>query len=384
MIRLEGVTKVYADGTRAVDDVSFNVPKGEICILVGPSGCGKTTTMKMLNRLIPITGGKIFIDEQDITKVNENELRRNIGYVIQEIGLFPHMTVQQNIETVPALKGWPKAKKEQRARALLELMSMDPDQYLHSYPNELSGGQRQRVGVARAMGADPEYMLMDEPFGAIDPITRERLQDEFLKIQAKFKKTIIFVTHDINEAIKMGDKIGLMKDGKLVQYASPATLLAEPANRFVRDFVGADRTLKQLRLIRVEAAPYVTKVAHCKVDDNAATIRTKMQNQGCPFMPVVDEARKVRGWITLNDLIDESLDGKRVQDVFDANCQTVTLDTPLHEALSYMLDRDSANLPVVDGAGQLQGMLTFDCIQKVVGSPYAGRADSDESQAVSP
>jgi osmoprotectant transport system ATP-binding protein len=216
VIKLDKVTKVYPDGTEAVKEVSFEVDKGELCVLLGTSGCGKTTTMKMINLLIPITEGRIYIDGVDNTKMDENELRRNIGYAIQEIGLFPHMTVRQNIETVPVLKGWTKAERSKRAEELLELVGMDSSEFMDKYPSELSGGQCQRVGVARALGADPPILLMDEPFGAIDPITRVRLQDEFLKIQREIKKTIIFVTHDIYEAIKMGDKIALMNEGGAV------------------------------------------------------------------------------------------------------------------------------------------------------------------------
>lgn len=245
MIRLDNLTKVYPDETEAVKEVSLEVGKGEFCVLLGPSGCGKTTTMKMINCLTPITAGNIYIDEVDNTKIDENELRRNIGYAIQQIGLFPHMTVGQNIETVPVLKGWPKAKRRQRAEELLELVEMDPGEFIDKYPNELSGGQCQRVGVARALGVDPPILLMDEPFGAIDPITRARLQDEFLKIQQAIKKTIIFVTHDIYEAVKMGDKIALMKEGRLVQYDTPVNLLYRPKNEFVENFVGADRAIKK-------------------------------------------------------------------------------------------------------------------------------------------
>jgi len=245
VIRLDNVTKVYPDGTEAVKEMSFEVGKGEFCVLLGTSGCGKTTTMKMINRLIPITGGNIYIDGVDNAKMDENELRRNIGYAIQEIGLFPHMTVGQNIETVPVLKGWPKAQRKERVEQLLELVGMAPKEFIGKYPSELSGGQRQRVGVARALGADPPVLLMDEPFGAIDPITRTKLQDEFLNIQQEIKKTIIFVTHDIFEAIKIGDKIVLMKDGRLVQYDTPTNLLYRPQNKFVENFFGADQAIKK-------------------------------------------------------------------------------------------------------------------------------------------
>jgi len=245
VITLDNITKVYPDGTEAVKEMSFEVGKGEFCVLLGTSGCGKTTTMKMINRLIPITGGNIYIDGVDNAKMDENELRRNIGYAIQEIGLFPHMTVGQNIEIVPVLKGWPKAQRKERAEQLLELVGMAPKEFIGKYPSELSGGQRQRVGVARALGADPPVLLMDEPFGAIDPITRTKLQDEFLNIQQEIKKTIIFVTHDIFEAMKMGDKIALMKDGRLVQYDTPNNLLYRPKNKFVVNFVGADQAIKK-------------------------------------------------------------------------------------------------------------------------------------------
>ena len=244
MIKLENVTKVYPDGTEAVNNVSFEVKKGEFCVLLGTSGCGKTTTMKLINRLIPLTGGKIYIDGVDNTKMNPNQLRRNIGYAIQEIGLFPHMTVGQNIETVPLLKRWPKAERRARAEELLKLVGMDPAEFLGKYPSELSGGQSQRVGVARALGADPPVLLMDEPFGAIDPITRTGLQDEFLKIQRAIKKTIIFVTHDIFEAVKIADRVALMNEGKLVQYDTPENLIHKPRDQFVADFVGADGAIK--------------------------------------------------------------------------------------------------------------------------------------------
>jgi osmoprotectant transport system ATP-binding protein len=244
MIRLEKVTKVYPDGTKAVDKVSFEVAEGEFCVLLGTSGCGKTTTMKLINRLIPLTGGKIYIDGEDNTEMNPNQLRRNIGYAIQDIGLFPHMTVGQNIETVPVLKGWAKAERRARAEELLKLVEMEPTEFIDKYPSELSGGQSQRVGVARALGADPPVLLMDEPFGAIDPITRAGLQDEFLKIQQTIKKTIIFVTHDIFEAVKMADRVALMNEGKLIQYDAPENLIHKPRNQFVRDFVGSDEAIK--------------------------------------------------------------------------------------------------------------------------------------------
>jgi osmoprotectant transport system ATP-binding protein len=253
MIKFRGVSKTYAGSDRpVVNDLSFEILEGEICVLVGPSGCGKTTTMRMVNRLIEPTKGEILIDGEPNTAMSGTQLRRKIGYAIQQIGLFPHRTIAENIATVPSLLNWDKRRIKARVDELLELVGLDPDDYRGRYPAELSGGQQQRVGVARAMAADPPIMLMDEPFGAVDPITRERLQDEFLNIQQDIRKTIVFVTHDIDEAIKMGDKIAILKQGGfLVQYDTPENILSNPNSEFVASFVGNDRILKRLSLTRV-------------------------------------------------------------------------------------------------------------------------------------
>ncbi len=253
MIEFRGVSKTYPGSDRpVVDDLSFEILEGEICVLVGPSGCGKTTTMRMVNRLIEPTEGEILIDGEPNTQMSGTRLRRKIGYAIQQIGLFPHRTIAENIATVPSLLGWDKQRIRGRVDELLELVGLDPDEYRDRYPAELSGGQQQRVGVARAMAADPPIMLMDEPFGAVDPITRERLQDEFLNIQRDIKKTIVFVTHDIDEAIKMGDKIAILEQGGLLaQYDAPENILSDPNSEFVASFVGSDRILKRLSLTRV-------------------------------------------------------------------------------------------------------------------------------------
>ncbi|PSP57111.1 ABC transporter [Halobacteriales archaeon QS_1_67_19] len=253
MIRLDNVSKVYGDGTEAVSDVSFEVPKGDVATLVGPSGCGKTTTMKMINALIEPTEGTVYVDGTPIDEVDPIELRRNVGYVIQEIGLFSHMTVAENVGIVPDVIGWDDDRIDERVTELLDLIRLPPD-VREKYPTELSGGQRQRVGVARALAARPEVVLMDEPFGALDPITREELQDEFLRIQDELDVTIAFVTHDIDEAIKMGDRVAVMNEGRLVQYDRPRKLLAEPANEFVESFVGEDRLLKRLQTVSVREA----------------------------------------------------------------------------------------------------------------------------------
>jgi osmoprotectant transport system ATP-binding protein len=358
MIHLDEVTKVYPDGTEAVREVSLSVEQGELCVLLGPSGCGKTTTMKMINCLIPVTRGKIFIDGVDNTSMNEDELRRNIGYAIQDVGLFPHMTVCENIATVPALKGWSKTKQMERARELLELLRMNPHEFMDKYPRELSGGQRQRVGVARALGADPPVLLMDEPFGAIDPITRVELQNELLKVQQEIRKTIIFVTHDIYEAIKMGDKIALMNEGRLVQYAPPAELLFKPKDAFVASFVGADRALKGLQLIRAQEvmrkdAPTVS------LDENVEIAKERMKQERTDWLAVIDAEGRFAGWIESSDLER----GGELKGVAKASEVTAPRHAVLSEALSLMLTSGLNVLAIVDNLNRLEGMVTFEDIQ---------------------
>ncbi len=255
MIRLESVGKSYPDGTTAVVDLSIDVMPGELVALVGPSGCGKTTTMRMINRLVEPTSGRILVDGRDVSQVDSVELRRSIGYVIQQVGLFPHQTVRKNVATVPSLTGWSRARMRTRVDELLELVGLDPQVYGDKYPQQLSGGQRQRVGVARALAADPPVLLMDEPFGAVDPIERDRLQEQMLKLLAAVTTTVVLVTHDIDEAVRLGDRIAVMRQGgHLEQYATPVEILARPASAFVADFVGTDRTVKLLAVTAVDPA----------------------------------------------------------------------------------------------------------------------------------
>ncbi|MCU1591252.1 MAG: glycine/betaine transporter [Frankiales bacterium] len=264
-IRLEGVSKLYDDGTTAVDHLSLDVLPGELAVLVGPSGCGKTTTMKMVNRLIEPTSGRVLLDGEDVALTSPVQLRRRVGYVIQQVGLFPHQTVRDNVATVPALLGWDRTRTRRRVEELLDLVGLDPSTYSGRYPSQLSGGQRQRVGVARALAADPLVLLMDEPFSAVDPVARERLQTEFLRVQRELATTVLFVTHDIDEAVRLGDRIAVLREGgHLEQYDAPATVLGSPATAFVADFVGADRAVKRLSVtpIDVEALePYDGEVA---------------------------------------------------------------------------------------------------------------------------
>jgi osmoprotectant transport system ATP-binding protein len=288
----------------AVEDLSFEVPSGEICVLIGPSGCGKTTALKMVNRLIPTTDGDITIDGRSINSLEVAQLRRGIGYVFQQIGLFPHMTVEANIGTVPRLLGWSKSRTRGRASELLQLVGLD-DEDLRRYPGEFSGGQQQRIGVARAMAVDPRIMLMDEPFGAIDPITRDRLQDDFLRLQGELRKTIIFVTHDIDEAIKMGDRIAIMREGHLVQIDTPDRLLAAPADEFVADFVGADRGLKRLRVwslgdLELDPPPSdSTGIPSAPSDTSLRDALSLMLTEGATQMTVLGEDGAPTGSVNL-------------------------------------------------------------------------------------
>jgi osmoprotectant transport system ATP-binding protein len=274
-VEFRDVVKRYADQL-AVDRLSFAVPAGKICILVGPSGSGKTTSLKMVNRLIEPTSGSILIDGHDIVQEDPVQLRRRIGYVIQQVGLFPHQTIAENVATVPRLLGWARQRIDARVTELLALVGLDPERYAKRYPAQLSGGERQRAGVARALAAEPPVMLMDEPFGAVDPIVRDHLQSELLRIQRELGTTILFVTHDIDEAIRLGDRVAIMRDGKLVQYAPPGELLAHPADDFVAQFTGADRGLKRLELLTVGGADIDPSVIREKVDPNAPVLKPSM------------------------------------------------------------------------------------------------------------
>lgn len=263
MIRMENVTKRYAQGVApSVDNLTLEVPEGSTVALIGPSGCGKTTTMRMINRLIEPTEGRIFVNGEDVTRADPVQLRRHIGYVIQNVGLFPHMTIAENIAAVPNLLGWDQPRIQKRTVELLDLVGLDPKEMLDRYPRQLSGGQRQRIGVARALAADPAVLLMDEPFGAIDPIARARLQDEFRQILSRVRKTVVLVTHDLDEAIRLGDRIAIMKAGRIVQYDTPDAILSKPVDDFVSDFVGVDRAIKRLSLFSVADAARVGSAAN--------------------------------------------------------------------------------------------------------------------------
>ncbi|MGO4740659.1 ABC transporter ATP-binding protein [Bosea sp. 2KB_26] len=304
MIRLENVSKLFAGIARAaVDSLDLSVPEGRTCVLIGPSGCGKTTTMRMVNRLIEPSSGRIIVEGEDVTQADPVLLRRRIGYVIQQVGLFPHMTIAENVATVPKLLGWPAGKIRSRSEEMLALVGLEPAQFLSRYPRHLSGGQRQRVGVARALAADPPVMLMDEPFGAVDPVVRGRLQEEFVAILRRLKKTVIFVTHDIDEAIRMGDVVAIMKDGRLVQYDTPDRLLAAPADAFVADFVGADAALRRLSLVSAadaveEGAPESSDL-RLPASANLRNVLSALLTEGRGGATIVDDESRPLGRITL-------------------------------------------------------------------------------------
>jgi osmoprotectant transport system ATP-binding protein len=301
----DGATKVYGDGAPAVDQLSLTVAAGEICVLVGPSGGGKTTALKLVNRLIELTSGDIRIEGRSIKDLDVTDLRRGIGYVIQQVGLFPHLTVEANIGTVPRLFGRDRGWIRRRSQELLELVGLDPS-YARRYPSQLSGGERQRVGLARALAADPPLMLMDEPFGAIDPIVRARLQDEFLRLQREVRKTVVFVTHDIDEAIKVGDRIAILRSGgRLAQYDTPETILKRPADEFVADFVGADRALKAMALhtlAELELRPAANGVRAPRTTTLRDALSLMIAEQA-EVLTVTDDEGRVLGSVTKDDLL---------------------------------------------------------------------------------
>ncbi|MEG3113347.1 osmoprotectant ABC transporter ATP-binding protein OsmV [Pantoea sp. T14] len=369
MIKLENLTKTFTqkNGTtmKAVDNVSLEVPAGEMCVLLGPSGCGKTTTLKMINRLIPATSGKILINGEDTSTQDTTTLRRNIGYVIQQIGLFPNMTIEENITVVPRMLGWDKKRCHERATELMSMVALDPTKFLHRYPREMSGGQQQRIGVIRALAADPPVLLMDEPFGAVDPINREVIQNEFLDMQRQLKKTVMLVSHDIDEALKLGDRIAVFGQGKIVQCASPDELLATPANEFVGSFVGQDRTLKRLLLVQAgdvtDQQPTITvrrstplSEAFGMMDDNDMRSITVVDNDGKPLGFVKRrEARNASG---------------NCEDILNTFKVTGKAEENLRVVLSKLYEHNTVWMPIVDEDGRYSGEISQDYIADYLSS----------------
>ena len=376
VVAFDHVTKRYGgpDAPPAVTDLTLTVPAGEICVLVGPSGCGKTTSMKMVNRLIEPTSGRITIGGRDVMSLPAVELRRRIGYVIQQIGLFPHLTIADNVGVVPRLLGWKPSRIRDRTEELLELVGLDAADYGARYPNELSGGERQRVGVARALAADPPVMLMDEPFGAVDPIRRERLQNEFRRLQERVGKTVIFVTHDVDEAIKMADRIAILqRGGILAQYDTPQAILANPASEFVERFVGADRGLKRLSLARVrdlELLPAVT----VRAGQERTPARADLDRlHELDYALLVDERDRPLGWIGASDLAGT---GPIHPEAATPGAPTVQPETTLRDALSVLLGSSVHLGVVVDEGERVLGLVSVDTIGERLRAPVASTDDA--------
>jgi osmoprotectant transport system ATP-binding protein len=367
MIRLDRVSKVFPGASApAVDHVSMEIPAGEICVLLGPSGCGKTTTMKMVNRLIEPTSGEIYIDGKSTADQDPVQLRRTLGYVIQQIGLFPNKTIGENICIVPDILGWDRTRSRKRAAELLEMVALDPTIFIDRYPKELSGGQQQRIGVLRAIAADPPVLLMDEPFGAIDPINREIIQDEFLKMQATLKKTIMFVSHDIDEAVKMADRIAIFNEGRLVQYDTPDNILAHPKNRFVSDFVGSDRTLKRLQLLRVGDA-MMHDPPSVRAEDTLAVAAAAMEEHGHSSIVVVGPNGRVRGFV---DLKTARASKGKVGENHETVPTTINVTEDLRTAVSTMFRHDVGWLACVDDDRIFKGYVTLRGITHLLGEAH--------------
>ena len=356
-IRLEGVSKTYPDGTVGVAELDLTFTAGELSVLVGPSGCGKTTTMKMINRIIEPSTGRILLGGEDVTRVDPDRLRRRIGYVIQNVGLFPHQTVRTNVGTVPRLLGWSKDRTRARVDDLLATVGLDPVLFGDRYPAQPSGGQRQRAGVARALAADPPVLLMDEPFSAVDPIVRERLQSEFLRLQETVRKTIVFVTHDIEEAVRIGDRIAVMSEGGHVeQFATPAELLGRPANAFVADFVGSDRGLKRLAVTGIDTEDLERPpVVH--VNDALTAARAAMDGAGARWAVVLDDAEHLHGWLSTERAAGAGTVGASARRME----AWVPVDASLKTAMAVMLQEEAGWVAVLDGERFL-GVLTPDSL----------------------
>ncbi|MEW5812334.1 MAG: ATP-binding cassette domain-containing protein [Actinomycetota bacterium] len=357
-IELDHVSKVYPGARHpAVDDVSLDIPAGEIVVFVGPSGCGKTTTMRMINRLSEPTSGRILIGENDAQSIRPTELRRSIGYAIQQAGLFPHMTIRQNVAVVPGLLKWDSTRIDDRVDELLDLVGLEPGQYAERYPRQLSGGQQQRVGVARALAADPPVLLMDEPFGAVDPITRSTLQDELLRLQGELGKTIVFVTHDFGEAVKLGDRIAVLgQQSAVLQYDTPQNILASPADDTVAGFVGSGASLRQLGLLRVKDVALESRPAVHR-SDTVAQVRAAIANSECDWAVVLDERERPVSWVRVNRL----RDGGTLADAVE-HLDVVSTQSTLEDALEAILAEQHASAVVIGAGGRYQGVVTLDTL----------------------
>lgn len=378
LLKIENVSKVYKGGKKAVKNITLDIQKGEFICFIGPSGCGKTTTMKMINRLIEPSDGKIYIEGENIMEKDPVELRRQIGYVIQQIGLFPHMTILENITLVPKLLKWNDQKKKERALELLQLVDMGPE-YLDLYPYELSGGQQQRIGVLRALASNPPLILMDEPFGALDPITRDALQEEFKNLQRTLNKTIVFVTHDMDEAIKLADRIVILKAGEIVQVGTPDEILRNPANEFVEEFIGKDRLLQprpNVQLVEQIMSRNPISITEERSLTDAITI---MREKRVDSLLVVDENNVLKGYVDIETISEYRKKAKYISEVINTEVYSVNHDSLLRDSVQKILKRGFKYVPVVDHNSHLVGIITRASLVDIVYDSIWGEEENLEA-----
>lgn len=376
MIEFKNVKKSIK-GTKIIKGIDLKIEKGDFVVFVGPSGCGKTTCLKMINKLISTTSGSIFINGEDISKVNAIKLRRNIGYVIQQTGLLPHMTIRKNIGIVPTLEKWKKEDIEKRTLELMDMIGMEPDQFLDRYPSELSGGQQQRIGVARAFANNPDVILMDEPFSALDPITRNQLQDELYMLQQDLKKTIVFVTHDMSEALKLGDKICIMKDGQIMQYDTPERILKEPQRGFVDEFIGKDRIWEN---------PEFIKAKDIMIKQPVKTFKERTISQGIEIMKehkidsllITDNKQKLIGLVTAKAMRKTDDKSKKISEIMETEFRKVNEDDSLLDIIREKTESNKRFFPVVKDDNILAGLITRSSLLEVLSSQYVEGVDDDE------
>ena len=377
MLKFQNVSKVYDDGFKAVDSISFEIPKGELLVLIGPSGSGKSTTMKMINRMVPHSSGTISINGKDTDSYVASELRRSIGYVIQQIGLFPHYTIEKNISIVPQLNGWSAEKTKARVMELMELVGLDPTIFAGRYPKELSGGQQQRVGIARALASDPEVILMDEPFSALDPLTREQLQGELISLHKKLNKTIIFVTHDMDEALKMGDRIAIMKDGKLLQLDTPEKLLHEPAHGFVEEFIGKHRIIQNPELmpvIDIMSESVITTLPQSSPEKAITLIRQRKITD----LIIVNEEKHLLGIVSAYDVIKKINSIKTIEEVMIPVEHFLLDTTSAKDAIIMMDESPFGMIPIVNDKKKVIGLVTRGSLLSAMSSQWTETEDTHE------
>ncbi|MCK1975920.1 ABC transporter ATP-binding protein [Jeotgalicoccus huakuii] len=377
MLSFKNVSKTYGGNKKAVDNISLDINEGEFIAFIGTSGSGKTTALRMINRMIEPSTGTITINGEDISKKNPVELRRSIGYVIQQIGLLPHMTIKENITLVPRLLKWSDEDKDKKARELIKLVDL-PEEYLDRYPSELSGGQQQRIGVVRALAAEQNIILMDEPFGALDPITRDTLQDLVKELQKKLGKTFIFVTHDMDEAIKLADRIVIMSHGKIVQFDTPDEILRHPANDFVRDFIGEGRLIQDRPNMRTVQDAMIQPIS-ITVDKSINDCITLMREKRIDTILVTDDQKKLLGFVDIEDINDGYRKGMDLVDLMNRDVYRIGIDSKLQDSVRTILKRNIRNIPVIDDNNKLVGLITRSNLVDIVYDTIWGENQEDES-----